>query len=124
MQQQKTFIEKTNLSASPRPHATTYHHVDVKIHPLNRDAQDTTMILSLLISGNKHFHESDHSNNDKEATTIAKPLGLELNQGNEVIVSSTCVPGNSLEWIDVRKKKEKGTLSKIHDHSWVLLRGK
>lgn len=125
MQQQKNSIAKVSPSTSTQQHAGTSHHAHVEIHPSN-DAQDTIMVLALSMRGKKCFHELYHSNSDKEVAKVAEPLGLELDQGNAIIVSSTSDCGNSSssssKWIDLQKKKEKMSLNKIHNHSWVSTR--
>ena len=106
-QHQKTSTDKLSPSDSAKTHAAPLHPTDVGVHPTNKAAGDTTIVLASSISKHKHFHESDHSDSDKEAATNVDPPVLELTQENTIIVPSTSAPDNSSGWIIVRKKKGK-----------------
>jgi len=119
-------LDKSPLSASQQ-------HVSVKLQsppdslqpsvvPLEHPFDSNRSLVILLITikdsemvffpastlgGQKHPHESNHSNSDKETTTSLTLQGTGPSSGKLAIVSLSHATDKSVRWIDVRKKKGK-----------------
>lgn len=61
-------------STLAQTHEVPSHPLNVGVHPLNEAKGDKTMVLASSIRKNKHFHESDHSDSDKEVAKIQTPM--------------------------------------------------
>lgn len=63
------------------------------------------MVLALLSGRQKHPHESDHSDSDKEVNLLNLEKVAEIPQHQLVLILNSSAPDNSVGWIDVRRKK-------------------
>jgi hypothetical protein len=77
------------------------------LHPPHKKGEtiDTIMITTLLPGTQKRPHESDNSDNDKEAPLNSATQDFGTSSNHLALVVKAAKPTSSAGWIDVRKKK-------------------
>lgn len=82
-------------------------HPEASVMPSSEyvELDDMIMIIALLSRAQERPHESDHSDNDKEAHAVLAVCGDEIPPNQLSLVESSVAPTCSTGWIDVCKKK-------------------
>jgi len=109
-QQPSTDPKHEPLASAQHPEASKFLTLNPAIHPFHTplekdESNDIIMATAPPSWTQKHPHESDNSDSDKEAPFASAAQDSGISSDHMALVAKVVEPINSSGWIDVRKKK-------------------